>query len=181
MSTKRTYSKSSSRPSKRSKTNKIPMSRLPRALIPETKFHNNSAAVSSNFLLHTILPSQGDDGDAFVGSQLRSKGLDFSFSCAPSSVSTAIRISVFVLKDPTVFPAYIGPITRYDHRQFTIIHDVLFDATMRRTHRANIPLSSVVRFNAAGTAVTDNNIFIAVNADASNVMQISSRFYYYDN
>lgn len=157
------------------------MNRLPKALIPETKFIDRTDFITGNYLLHGVVPGSGIDGDSFLGSQLRAKALDFSFSTSTTSTAATIRVSVLILKDPNALPVFQSPLLRYDHRQHTVVHDALFDTTMRKTHRLSIPLSALVRYNLAGTAVTDNNIYIAITSDTSIQMNVASRFYYIDN
>jgi hypothetical protein len=154
---------------------------LPRSIIPETKFHDTQiTTVSSNFMTASIVPPQGQDGDQFIGSQLRCKSLDFSWWATTSTQDVSVRISVLIPKDPSVTPVFLPAQSRYDHHDFTIVHDVLFSTQDTRCQRITLPLNAIVRFNKTGTAVTQNDIFIAVNCTGNLTQTSECRLYYTD-
>jgi hypothetical protein len=172
-------------PSKRRRVTKstmrVPLSALPRSVIPETKFHDTTiVTVASNFMTASIVPPQGQDGDQFIGSQLRCKSLDFSWWTNTATPDASVRISVLIPKDPSITPVFLPAQSRYDHHDFTVVHDVFFSTQDTRCQRISLPINAIVRFNKLGTTITQNDIFIAVNSTANLAQTSECRLYYTD-
>lgn len=167
---------------KRKTMKKLTMAQLPAAARPETKFKDFSGTAAANDqLIMNLILLQGDDGDDFVGSQVHLRALDFSVRTTQATNLNACRVSILIPKDPTVAPTGLRPTLRYGHREFTILYDEFFTENEKNGTRIKLDLGMVQRYNALGTAVTQNNLYIAVNTyDTVALINADARLYYTD-
>lgn len=171
---------------KRRKTMKrLTMAQLPAAARPETKFKDFSASTTSGqFLTDTIQLTQGDDGDDFNGSQVHLRALDMSMCVDGTSTGVfpdQVRVSILIPKDPTIAPTALTPTLRYGHREFTILYDEYFTPQEKNGTRIKLNLGMIQRYNVFGTAVTQNQLYVAVNTlGTTQGIRVGTRLYYTD-
>lgn len=166
----------------RKRTRRTRRSFPPRRMLnaPETKFHDTNNAVVGTHVTAVVSPTQGDDGDDFIGSKINLKALDIS--CYGTGLSAySYRLSVLIPKDPSVSPVWVSPHFKYDQHDFHILYDEFFTGSLKRGTRIRLDLTGrVMEWNTSGTTVLKNNIIVVLNSDVSESIYIGSRLYYTD-
>lgn len=166
---------------KRQRTSKrLPMSALPRSVIPETKWRDlglTPAALAFTSL--QLQTNQGDQRDQRTGSKIYVKSIDFSVTLDPA-YNGACRVTFAIPKDPSFAPAALLPYQRYSQDDFFILKDVLFSAKDYSTLRLNIPVNKTQQYVNTALAPTFNNIYMLINLEAAANTSFSNRMYFTD-
>lgn len=175
------------RSSKRQKTPraKITLAQLPSSIKPEIKFSDrfNSSAVTNSvasFVRPGSTPgAQGLDGDQFVGSECYLRSLDYTLNLPPTGWQIC-RVSILMLRDPSVTPVSLDPSFRYDHHQFVVLYDEVFSSNERNHTRIKKVLNMKQKWNVLGTTLQDGNVVVVANINTPVDVSACVRTYYTD-
>lgn len=166
---------------KRQRTSKrLPMSALPRSVIPETKFRDYAPGTilgPFSSLQHQV--NIGDGREQRTGNKIFVKSIDFSLVLDPA-YNGACRVTFAIPKNPTFGPVGLTPSQRYNQDEYFILKDVLFSSKDDTTLRLIIPVNKTQHYIPTSVDPTFNNILVLVNLEATANMRYSSRMYFTD-
>ena len=148
--------------------------------IPELMFHDTNGNTTFTFASLQLSPSQGVDGNQFVGSSLNLKGVDISVYNSLSAGGNAMRVTLLAPKDPSVVPTALNTENRYSERDFTVYYDEFVPSTASNGVRFKRNLTGKMKYNSLGTTVLENNLYLVVNTNTTTNIRSSCRLYYTD-
>lgn len=172
-SAKRSLFNTPSRATKRRKASNATAMRIPRSLMPETRQFTQSATTGS-FASYTssVIPQdmmQGDGGSQFTGSKFRMTRLRVHYDYSNLTLTSGVRIIVYIPKDPSGGPLpIVNSTTPINTRQTTVLYDRLLPddpSMLAGTFDVMGPIN--VEMNEAGTAALKNNITLVVLSNGS--------------
>lgn len=159
---------------------RVPMSALPRSVVPETKWRDLALAPAvASFTSLQLQTAQGDQRDQRSGSKIYVKSIDFSLVLDPA-YNGACRVTFAIPKNPSFGPIALTPSQRYSQDEYFILKDVLFSSKDYSTLRLNIPVNRTQQYVNTTLAPTFNNIFMLINLEAPANTSYSNRMYFTD-
>lgn len=163
---------------KRQRTmSKVPMSAIPRQLIPETKFLDITGTSSVSFNLSSLTIAQGTGRDQRTGNKVYLKALDTSFTLNDSAI---YRVSVLVAKNPQSAPAFVTPTLRHNQDDFHILYDQFVTDAQNFGSRVRIPLNRLqTYFGALATNINSEHVYVVVSTTGATPT-VRTRLYYTD-
>jgi len=172
-------------PKRRKTGRKITLAQLPASVKPEVKFSDRTLTSSATFQSSILIrpdafsTPQGDDGDTMTGSDCFLRSLDYSIAL-PATGWNYARVSVLIPRDPTVSATSLAPQSKYGHREFVVLYDELFSINEKNHCRIKKVLNLKQKWNISGSVLTENNVIVTCNTDASVTHQSAARTYYTD-
>lgn len=168
---KRSLFQTPTRASKRSKTSKSSTKsttmKIPRSLMPETKQYVSSilSSATTNYAYASIPSSisQGDDGNDFIGSKFRISRIRVNYDFSQLSLTSGVRVSVVIPKDPSTYPILTSTIQQWDTQTYTVLHDMILpDSPDTATGTFDVTGPINVHMSSAGSTPLRNNVYLFV-------------------
>lgn len=167
-------------------TKKLPMSAIPRSLVPETKFRDFSINSISAFLSLSIVIPQGIGRDQRTGNRIFLKSVDVTYQDGTISTpapypTTSRRMSFLITKDPSIAPVFLTPHNRYNQDDFYILKDSVSSSTVSTASRLIVPLNLSQTYNNAGF-ILSNHLYVVNNVQGGwdQASNMTARVYYTD-
>lgn len=160
---------------------------IPRGMVPETHYRDyfgvsNSTPSADTFMICNVssVPLGVGVGQR-TGDRIFMKTLDITMQTRYSG-----RLSVLIPKDPTVLPTALDFTARYDHGDFTILHDAVVNCNDSSSdvqvtlRRLKIPLNMERVFRSNTDVVSKNNIIVVFNSATAQLTtgRIQTRLYF---